>query len=232
MAKPVVGILMGSDSDLPVMQEAGAMLQEFGIEYEMTIASAHRTPKKVLEYSSSAEKRGLKVIIAGAGWAAHLAGVVASQTTLPVIGVPIDSSALKGIDALLSTVQMPGGVPVATMSLGKAGAKNAGIFAAQILAAMDVKIANRLKVYKVEMEREVEEKAKRLVTITSIAATAKMSAPARASAPAKVAAPARVAAPVREEEPAAEGAPAKKKSRRRRWKKKPGGAAPAQGPAA
>jgi len=232
MAKPVVGILMGSDSDLPVMQEAGAMLQEFGIEYEMTIASAHRTPKKVLEYSSSAEKRGLKVIIAGAGWAAHLAGVVASQTTLPVIGVPIDSSALKGIDALLSTVQMPGGVPVATMSLGKAGAKNAGIFAAQILAAMDVKIANRLKVYKVEMEREVEEKAKRLVTITSIAATAKMSAPAKASAPAKVAAPARVAAPVREEEPAAEGAPAKKKSRRRRWKKKPGGAAPAQGPAA
>ena len=141
-------------------------------------------------------------------------------------------AALKGIDALLSTVQMPGGVPVATMSLGKAGAKNAGIFAAQILAAMDVKIANRLKVYKVEMEREVEEKAKRLVTITSIAATAKMSAPAKASAPAKVAAPARVAAPVREEEPAAEGAPAKKKSRRRRWKKKPGGTAPAQGPVA
>ncbi|MEK6743149.1 MAG: 5-(carboxyamino)imidazole ribonucleotide mutase [Nitrospirota bacterium] len=232
MAKPVVGILMGSDSDLPVMQEAGAMLQEFGIEYEMTIASAHRTPKKVLEYSSSAEKRGLKVIIAGAGWAAHLAGVVASQTTLPVIGVPIDSSALKGIDALLSTVQMPGGVPVATMSLGKAGAKNAGIFAAQILAAMDVKIANRLKVYKVEMEREVEEKAKRLVTITSMAATAKVSAPAKASTPARVAAPVKVAVPAREEEPAAEGAPAKKKSRRRRWKKKPSGAAPAQGPAA
>jgi phosphoribosylaminoimidazole carboxylase PurE protein len=208
------------------MQEAGAMLQEFGIEYEMTIASAHRTPKKVLEYSSSAEKRGLKVIIAGAGWAAHLAGVVASQTTLPVIGVPIDSSALKGIDALLSTVQMPGGVPVATMSLGKAGAKNAGIFAAQILAAMDVKIANRLKVYKVEMEREVEEKAKRLVTITSIAATAKVAAPAKATAPG------RVAAPAKEEEPAAEGAPAKKKSRRRRWKKKPGGTGSAQGPAA
>ena len=223
---------MGSDSDLPVMQEAGAMLQEFGIEYEMTIASAHRTPKKVLEYSSSAEKRGLKVLIAGAGWAAHLAGVVASQTTLPVIGVPIDSSALKGIDALLSTVQMPGGVPVATMSLGKAGAKNAGIFAAQILAAMDVKIANRLKVYKVEMEREVEEKAKRLVTITSMATTAKLSVPAKASTPARVAAPVKMAVPVREEEPAAEGAPAKKKSRRRRWKKKPGGAAPAQGPAA
>jgi hypothetical protein len=174
----------------------------------------------------------LKAIIAGAGWAAHLAGVVASQTTLPVIGVPIDSSALKGIDALLSTVQMPGGVPVATMSLGKAGAKNAGIFAAQILAAVDVKIANRLKVYKVEMEREVEEKAKRLVTITSMAATAKVSAPAKASTPARVATPVKMAVSVREEEPAAVVAPAKKKSRRRRWKKKPGGAAPAQGPAA
>ena len=117
MSKPVVGILMGSDSDLPVMQEAAAMLQEFGIEYEMTIASAHRTPKKVLEYSTSAETRGIKVIIAGAGWAAHLAGVIASQTTLPVIGVPIDSSPLEGIDALLSTVadagRGPGGDHVA-----------------------------------------------------------------------------------------------------------------------
>jgi phosphoribosylaminoimidazole carboxylase PurE protein len=199
MAKPVVGILMGSDSDLPIMQEAASMLQEFGIEYEMTIASAHRTPKKVLEYSQSAERRGLKVIIAGAGWAAHLAGFIASQTTLPVVGVPIDSSALKGIDALLSTVQMPGGVPVATMSLGKAGARNAGIFAAQILAVSDVKVANRLKVHKVEMEREVEEKAKKIAAV--------------------------IAPPVHKET-AAEGAPAKKKSRRRRWKKKPG-AAPA-----
>ena len=199
MAKPVVGILMGSDSDLPIMQEAASMLQEFGIEYEMTIASAHRTPKKVLEYSQSAERRGLKVIIAGAGWAAHLAGFVASQTTLPVVGVPIDSSALKGIDALLSTVQMPGGVPVATMSLGKAGARNAGIFAAQIIAVGDVKVANRLKVHKVEMEREVEEKAKKIAAVT---------------------------APPVHKEAVAEGAPAKKKSRRRRWKKKPG-AAPA-----
>jgi phosphoribosylaminoimidazole carboxylase PurE protein len=207
MAKAVVGILMGSDSDLPVMQEAAAMLQEFGIEYEMTIASAHRTPKKVLEYSQSAEKRGLKVIIAGAGWAAHLAGVVASQTTLPVIGVPIDSSPLKGIDAILATVQMPGGVPVATMSLGKSGAKNAGVFAAQIIATCDVKVANRLKVFKVEMEREVEEKAKRLIALTAIAAPPKMAEPAAEAAPAK----------------------AKKKPRRRRWKKKPG-AAPAQGP--
>ncbi len=196
---------MGSDSDLPVMQEAGAMLQEFGIEYEMTIASAHRTPKKVLEYGQTAERRGIKVIIAGAGWAAHLAGVVASQTTLPVIGVPIDSSPLKGIDALLSVVQMPGGVPVATMSLGKAGAKNAGIFAAQIIAVGDVKVANRLKVFKVEMERDVEEKAKRLVAISAV-----VSPPREAVV--------------------AEAAPAKKKSRRRRWKKKPSGSTPAQGP--
>lgn len=226
MAKPVVGILMGSDSDLPVMQEAAAMLQEFGIDYEMTIASAHRTPKKVLEYSESAEKRGLKVIIAGAGWAAHLAGVVASQTTLPVIGVPIDSSPLKGLDAILATVQMPGGVPVATMSLGKAGAKNAGVFAAQIIAVSDVKVANRLKVFKVEMEREVEEKAKRLIAIISI------SAPVKALAPAKVSASAKMAPHAVEAEPLVEGAPVKKKARRRRWKKKPSGAPPAQGPAA
>jgi phosphoribosylaminoimidazole carboxylase PurE protein len=214
MGKPVVGILMGSDSDLPVMQEAGAMLQEFGIEYEMTIASAHRTPKKVLEYSQNAEKRGIKIIIAGAGWAAHLAGVVASQTTLPVIGVPIDSSPLKGLDAILATVQMPGGVPVATMSLGKSGAKNAGVFAAQIIGVSDVKVANRLKVFKVEMEREVEEKAKRLIAFTSASSTA------------------RVTVPVTEAEPVVEGPPAKKKPRRRRWKKKPGGAAPAQEPIA
>jgi phosphoribosylaminoimidazole carboxylase PurE protein len=195
---------MGSDSDLSIMQEAAAMLQEFGIEYEMTIASAHRTPKKVLEYTQSAEKRGLKVLIAGAGWAAHLAGVVASHTTLPVIGVPIDSSPLKGLDSLLATAQMPGGVPVATMSLGKGGAKNAGVFAAQIIATADVKIANRLKVFKVEMERDVEDKAKRLLAI----ATA-VSAPKESVAP----------------EPAG---PAKKKPRRRRWKKKPGGSTPAQ----
>jgi phosphoribosylaminoimidazole carboxylase PurE protein len=206
MGKPVVGILMGSDSDLPVMQEAAKMLQEFGIEYEMTIASAHRTPKKVLEYSTNAEKRGIKVIIAGAGWAAHLAGVIASHTTLPVIGVPIDSSPLNGLDALLATAQMPGGVPVATMSLGKSGAKNAGIFAAQIIASADVKIANRLKVFRVEMERDVEEKAKRLV--------------------ATPAAPAAKEPPV----PAEAAEPAKKKPRRRRWKKKTGTGAPAAGP--
>jgi phosphoribosylaminoimidazole carboxylase PurE protein len=200
MKKPLVGILMGSDTDLPVMQESAAMLQEFGIDYEMSIASAHRTPKKVLEYSQNAEKRGLKVIIAGAGWAAHLAGVVASQTTLPVIGVPMDSSPLKGIDALLATAQMPGGVPVATMSLGKAGAKNAGVFAAQILATSDVKISNRLKVFKVEMEREVEEKAKRLTAISAVTVPKDITGPV-ADVPAK-------------------------KSRRRRRKKKPAGSAP------
>jgi phosphoribosylaminoimidazole carboxylase PurE protein len=204
MAKPLVGILMGSDSDLPIMQEAAAMLREFGIEFEMTIASAHRTPKKVLEYSQNAERRGLRVIIAGAGWAAHLAGVIASQTTLPVIGVPIDSSSLKGMDALLSTVQMPGGIPVATMSLGKAGAKNAGIFAAQIIATTDVKVANRLKVFKVEMERDVEEKAKKLSA-------------AAASEPAPV-----------EPDAAAEAPAHAKKPRRRRRKKKTAGA-PSQG---
>lgn len=208
MGKPVVGILMGSDSDLPIMQEAAAMLQEFGLEYEMTVASAHRTPKKVLEYAQSAEKRGLKVLIAGAGWAAHLAGVVASLTTLPVIGVPIDSSPLKGFDALLATVQMPGGVPVATMSLGKAGAKNAGVFAAQIIATSDVKVANRIKVFKVEMEREVEEKAKRLAALSS-AVTPHKETPPTAESPAAV----------------------KKKPRRRRWKKKPGVSGPAQEPA-
>jgi phosphoribosylaminoimidazole carboxylase PurE protein len=203
MSKPLVGILMGSDSDLPLMQEAAAMLREFGIEYEMSIASAHRTPKKVLEYSQSAEKRGLKVIIAGAGWAAHLAGAIASQTTLPVIGVPINSSPLNGMDALLATVQMPGGVPVATMALGKSGAKNAGVFAAQIIATNDIKVANRLKVFKVEMERDVEEKAKRLTAISAVTA---------------------------HKEPlvAVEAGMAKKKSRRRRRKKKPGGTPPIQ----
>lgn len=199
MAKPQVGILMGSDSDLPIMQEAAAMLGEFGIEFEMTVASAHRTPKKVLEYSQSAERRGLKVIIAGAGWAAHLAGFIASQTTLPVIGVPIDSSALKGMDALLSTVQMPGGIPVATMSIGKGGARNAGIFAAQIIGTMDVKVANRLKVFKVEMERDVEEKAKKLAA--AVAAEQPAQAPEKA-----------VTTPA-----------GKKKARRRRRKKKTAG---------
>ena len=142
------------------------MLREFGIEYEMTIASAHRTPKKVLEYSQSAERRGLRVIIAGAGWAAHLAGVVASQTTLPVIGVPIDSSSLKGMDALLSTVQMPPGVPVATVSVGKPGATNAAVLAAEILALSDPDLAKRLAQHRRDLAQKVEEAAARLAAGT------------------------------------------------------------------
>jgi phosphoribosylaminoimidazole carboxylase PurE protein len=125
MKKPVVGILMGSDSDLPVMEEAAKVLKVFGIPFEMTVSSAHRTPRRTASYARGAERRGIKVIIAGAGHAAHLAGFIAAETTLPVIGVPIESSSLKGLDSLLSTVQMPGGVPVASMAIGKSGAKNA-----------------------------------------------------------------------------------------------------------
>ncbi|MBI5327417.1 MAG: 5-(carboxyamino)imidazole ribonucleotide mutase [Deltaproteobacteria bacterium] len=162
MAKPLVGILMGSDSDLPIMEEAAKVLKEFGIPYEMTISSAHRSPKRTSEYAKGAADRGIKVIIAGAGSAAHLAGFIAAETTLPVIGVPIDSSPLKGIDSLLSTVQMPGGVPVAAMAIGKAGAKNAGIFAAQIIATYDKKLRTKLKTYKERQAKEVEDRAKKL----------------------------------------------------------------------
>jgi phosphoribosylaminoimidazole carboxylase PurE protein len=129
MKKPVVGILMGSDSDLPVMEEAAKVLKVFGIPFEIKISSAHRTPKRTAGYARGAERRGIKVIIAGAGHAAHLAGFIAAETTLPVIGVPIESSSLKGLDSLLSTVQMPGGVPVASMAIGKSGAKNAKVIA-------------------------------------------------------------------------------------------------------
>jgi phosphoribosylaminoimidazole carboxylase PurE protein len=162
MSKPLVGILMGSDSDLPVMEEAAKALKEFGIPYEITVSSAHRTPKRTSEYARSAEERGIRVIIAGAGSAAHLAGFIAAETTLPVIGVPIDSSPLKGLDSLLSTVQMPGGVPVASMAIGKAGAKNAGLFAAQILAVSNPKLGALLKGHREEMARQVEAKAEKL----------------------------------------------------------------------
>src|SRR3989304_9977652 len=161
-SKPLVGILMGSDSDLPVMEEAAKILKDFGIPYEMTISSAHRTPKRTSEYAQSAEGRGIKVIIAGAGSAAHLAGFIAAETTLPVIGVPIDSSPLKGLDSLLATVQMPAGVPVASMAIGKAGAKNAGIFAVEILATADASLRDALKRQRKEMARQIEEKAKKL----------------------------------------------------------------------
>ena len=160
MAQPLVGIVMGSDSDLSVMQEAKRVLDEFKIPSVVTVASAHRTPDKVHKFASEADGRGLKVIIAGAGGAAHLAGFIAAATTLPVIGVPIDSSSLNGLDALLSTAQMPGGVPVATMAIGKAGAKNAGILAAQIIGAFDTEVAIKLVDYKQNMAEEVQRKAK------------------------------------------------------------------------
>lgn len=157
-----VGILMGSDSDLEVMREAEKRLDYFGVRYETRILSAHRTPHETQEYAASAAGRGIEVIIVGAGAAAHLAGVVAAHTTLPVIGVPIDSSSLKGLDALLSTVQMPAGVPVATMAIGKAGASNAGIFAAEILASKDSRLSAKLAQLKKEMASGVEEKDRKL----------------------------------------------------------------------
>ena len=159
---PQVGIVMGSDSDLSVMEEAAAVLKEFGVPLEMTIASAHRSPARAEAFASSASGRGIKVIIAGAGHAAHLAGAMAAHTSLPVIGVPIDSSCLNGLDSLLSTVQMPPGMPVATMALGKSGARNAGILAAQILALSDPALSEKLGRFKEKMARGVEEKAKKL----------------------------------------------------------------------
>lgn len=156
---PKVGIVMGSDSDLEIMKEAALVLKQFDIPFEMTIASAHRSPKRAAEFASSARKRGIKVIIAGAGHAAHLAGTMAALTAIPIIGVPIDSSCLKGFDSLLSTVQMPPGVPVATVSIGKPGAKNAGILAAQILALSDSRLAETLEAFKKDLAKEVDQKA-------------------------------------------------------------------------
>jgi phosphoribosylamine--glycine ligase len=155
-------ILMGSDSDAPVMQAAADVLDEFQIPWEMTVASAHRSPERVMRLVAEAPGRGVKTFIVGAGAAAHLAGVVAAHTTMPVIGVPIDSSALKGLDALLSTVQMPPGVPVATVSIGKPGATNAGVLAAQILAVGDAAIAERLVAYKKKLADKVEAVAAKL----------------------------------------------------------------------
>jgi len=159
---PEVGIVMGSDSDLNVMEETALVLKKFGIPYEMAVASAHRSPKKAAKFAVSAQKRGIKVIIAGAGHAAHLAGNLAAYTSLPVIGVPIDSSCLQGLDALLSTVQMPPGVPVATVSIGKPGAKNAGVLAIQILALSDPTLTKKLETYKKELAKQVDQKAKML----------------------------------------------------------------------
>ena len=158
----LVGIVMGSDSDLSVMQAAADMLTQFGITYKMTVASAHRSPQRAARFASSARKKGMQVIIAGAGHAAHLAGAMAAHTTLPIIGVPIDSSCLQGLDALLSTVQMPPGIPVATVSIGKSGAKNAAILAAQIIALADPVIEARLQEYKKEMAAQVGRKARKV----------------------------------------------------------------------
>ena len=160
--QPVVGIVMGSDSDLAVMELTAKALERFGIPFELKISSAHRSLDATLRYIRQAETRGIKVIIAGAGAAAHLAGVIAGQTTLPVIGVPLASSSLKGLDALLSVVQMPGGVPVATMAIGEAGARNAGLLAARILALSDEALQRTLQSFKEALASEVEEKDRTL----------------------------------------------------------------------
>lgn len=160
--KPKVLIIMGSDSDLPVMEEAAAVLKKFDIPYYMTVASAHRTPERTLKLVKDAVKNKIDVIIAGAGMSAHLPGVIASHTILPVIGVPLEASSLKGMDALLSIVQMPPGIPVATMAVGKAGAKNAGILAAQIIARKDFKLTQKLIEHRKKMSKEVEERAAKI----------------------------------------------------------------------
>jgi 5-(carboxyamino)imidazole ribonucleotide mutase len=158
--KPLVGIIMGSDSDLPVMKEAAEFLDSFGIPNEVTIVSAHRTAKRMYDYAKSAKKRGIEVIIAGAGGAAHLPGMTASLTSLPVIGVPIKTKNLDGVDSLLSIAQMPPGVPVATVAIN--GARNAGILAAQILALKHQSIAKRVEKFKREMESSIKDKARTL----------------------------------------------------------------------
>jgi phosphoribosylaminoimidazole carboxylase PurE protein len=160
--KPWVGIAMGSDSDLPVMQEAAKLLEAFGISCEVTITSAHRSPHKTLRYIEESEKNGVELFIIGAGGAAHLAGVVAAHSTLPVIGVPMESPSLKGMDSLLSTVQMPSGVPVATMAIGAAGAKNAAILAVQILAKRYPELKEKLRRYKTQLAQDVESKNQKI----------------------------------------------------------------------
>jgi 5-(carboxyamino)imidazole ribonucleotide mutase len=160
--KPLVGIIMGSDSDLPVMSEAAKILEEFGVPHEVKIVSAHRTPDLMNEYSKSAKEKGLKVIIAGAGGSAHLPGMTASHTTLPVIGVPVKTSNLDGMDSLLSIVQMPPGIPVATVSIN--GAKNAGLLAVKILATSDEDLSKKLTEYAKNLEESVLEKSEKLVS--------------------------------------------------------------------
>jgi 5-(carboxyamino)imidazole ribonucleotide mutase len=163
MVKPLVGIVMGSDSDLPIMKGAADILTKFGIPYEVIISSAHRVPEQTAEYARIAHGRGLQAIIAGAGLAAHLPGVIAALTPLPVIGVPIKSGALEGVDALYAIVQMPPGIPVATVAIN--GAKNAGILAAQIVATADEAVRQKIIDYKAEMAREVQKKADMLTEL-------------------------------------------------------------------
>ena len=161
MSKPLVSIVMGSDSDLEIMREAAKALEEFGIAYEIDVTSAHRSPARTSQFAAEAADRGIRVIIAGAGGAAHLAGVIAAHTSLPVIGVPI-TSVLNGLDSLLATVQMPAGIPVATVAIGKAGATNAGILAAQILALSNPELTRKMTAHKEKLAHGVEEKSRKL----------------------------------------------------------------------
>jgi len=162
MSKPLVSIVMGSDSDLDIMREAVKVLEDFGIAYEIDVTSAHRSPDRTADFARKAAGRGIRVIIAGAGGAAHLAGVIAAHTTLPVIGVPIPSTALNGLDSLLATVQMPAGIPVATVAIGKPGATNAGILAVQMLGLSSAGIAKKLESHKEALANGVEEKSRKL----------------------------------------------------------------------
>src|SRR5216110_1782841 len=162
MSKPLVSIVMGSDSDLEIMREAGKALEGFGIDYEIDVTSAHRSPDRTADFARKAADRGICVIIAGAGGAAHLAGVIAAHTTLPVIGVPISATSLNGLDSLLATVQMPAGIPVATVAIGKPGATNAGILAAQMIALADSSVEKKLENHKQNLAAGVEEKSKKL----------------------------------------------------------------------
>ena len=162
MSKTLVSIVMGSDSDLEIMREVSKALDEFGIGWEMDVTSAHRSPERTAEFARKAAGRGIRVIIAGAGGAAHLAGVIAAHTILPVIGVPIPSTSLQGMDSLLATVQMPAGIPVATVAIGKPGATNAGILAAQMIGLSDAGVAGKLGAYKNKLAEGVAEKSKKL----------------------------------------------------------------------
>src|SRR3984893_13976782 len=166
MGKVLVSIVMGSDSDLEIMREAGKALDEFGIAYEIDVTSAHRSPDRTADFARKAAQRGIQVIIAGAGGAAHLAGVIAAHTTLPVIGVPIPSTSLQGMDSLLATVQMPAGIPVATVAIGKPGAINAGILAAQILALASAEVTKKMAAHKEKLADGVEEKSKKLKALS------------------------------------------------------------------